>query len=559
MATNFEEVSVLSVVIKSYIIFEDEEEGLGYEIEIVDSLKHPFSDFKDRVLNAGKEWKDKEPGPTIFLNVGHREEVEFYNEVWKREIKTIFHEVTENDNFLDSLDREIKEPHNIISQNLFFLLYINELFNSTALKAPYSGIKELEEDDLLISFFYGIEGYENYESDFVNNIINLWIVKEKPFLKGYQCFTRSFVLGESIKGRRITTMIGNPESDHVSLLVEGGLLIPLNEDGYKSLSYIDSQYINQWTVKDVEMILKNPVYAYGVQFEPAELFYEWQYVLLYGLATLPIKKYPIQKLEIVYESFMEKVKQNICYFYKAEVILPDKTEFLKVVQKGIDQLRSYLTGSEEEGISKNIIFLMKNRYAFLSVIYNFLESFFFKEVNGRFEKLEFNMKEFGFLLDEAKHLKSGYEKGLLFEEVASYFLRSVYGLKLMGHRIKEEREEVDLYFCNASLDPFLWNLGALISVECKNRKEKIKVSDVRNLVPVMDSKGIKTCIIFSMAGYTQISLKEIEHQFVNGRNIIPLSMEDLEKVCCNYPPNKLLADKMKELFTATDNDHRLLY
>lgn len=48
MGTNFEEVSVLSVVIKSYIIFEDEEEGLGYEIEIIDSLKHPFSDFKVR-------------------------------------------------------------------------------------------------------------------------------------------------------------------------------------------------------------------------------------------------------------------------------------------------------------------------------------------------------------------------------------------------------------------------------------------------------------------------------------------------------------------------------
>lgn len=207
--------------------------------------------------------------------------------------------------------------------------------------------------------------------------------KRKTLFKRLSMFYPFICLGESIKGRRITTMIGNPESDHVSLLVEGGLLIPLNEDGYKNLSYIDSQYINQWTVKDVEMILKNPVYAYGVQFEPAELFYDWQYVLLYGLATLPIKKYPIQKLEIVYESFMEKVKQNICYFYKAEVILPDKTEFLKVVQKGIDQLRSYLTGSEEEGISKNIIFLMKNRYAFLPIIYNFLETFFGKKLmNG---------------------------------------------------------------------------------------------------------------------------------------------------------------------------------
>lgn len=90
MGTNFEEVSVLSVVIKSYIIFEDEEEGLGYEIEIIDSLKHPFSDFKVRVLNIEKKWKDKKPGPTIFLNVGHREEVELYNEVWKREIKKFF-------------------------------------------------------------------------------------------------------------------------------------------------------------------------------------------------------------------------------------------------------------------------------------------------------------------------------------------------------------------------------------------------------------------------------------------------------------------------------------
>ncbi|KJD42225.1 hypothetical protein, partial [Paenibacillus terrae] len=375
----------------------------------------------------------------------------------------------------------------------------------------------------------------------------------------YQCFTRSFVLGESIKGRRRTTMIGTPESDDVCLLVEGGLLIPLNEDGYKNLSYIDSQYINQWTVRDVEMILKNPIYSYGVHFEPTELFYEWQYVLLYGLATLPIKKYPIEKLEMMYEGFMEKMKQNICYFFEAEVILPEKAKFFKIVQKGIDELRSYLTGKEEEGISKNIIFLMKNRYAFLPIIYNFLKSFFWNEVNDRFEDLEFNIKEFGALLNEAKCLKGGYEKGLLFEEVAKYFLRSVYGLKFMGHRIKEEREEVDLYFCNVSLDPFLWDLGALISVECKNRKEKIKVSDVRNLVPIMDSKGIKTCVIFSMAGFTQISLKEIEYQFVNGRNIIPLSIEDLEKVSDNFPSYKLIKEKMEDIFKTTENDHRLLY
>ncbi|KJD42774.1 hypothetical protein, partial [Paenibacillus terrae] len=178
MATNFEEISVLSVVIKSYIIFEDEEEGIGFEIEIVDSLKHPLSDFKDRVLNTGKKWKYKESGPTIFLNIGHRENVKLCDEVWRRDIKSVFQEATETEDFLDSLNKEIKEPHTVISQNLFFLLYVNELFNGEALKAPYGGIRELEKDDLLISFFYGIEGYENYESDFVNEIINLWLVKE---------------------------------------------------------------------------------------------------------------------------------------------------------------------------------------------------------------------------------------------------------------------------------------------------------------------------------------------------------------------------------------------
>lgn len=72
----------------------------------------------------------------------------------ERKIKKIFQEATENENFLDSLDREIKEPHNVISQNLFFLFYVNELFNNEVLKAPYGGIKELEEDDLSISFLW---------------------------------------------------------------------------------------------------------------------------------------------------------------------------------------------------------------------------------------------------------------------------------------------------------------------------------------------------------------------------------------------------------------------
>jgi hypothetical protein len=51
-----------------------------------------------------------------------------------------------------------------------------------------------EKDDAAILVLYGSKSYHSKEESLIESIINLWIDREQPHLKGYQCFTRSFIL-----------------------------------------------------------------------------------------------------------------------------------------------------------------------------------------------------------------------------------------------------------------------------------------------------------------------------------------------------------------------------
>lgn len=63
----------------------------------------------------------------------------------------------------------------------------------------------------------------------------------------------------------------------------------------------------------------------------------------------------------------------------------------------------------------------------------------------------------------------------------------------------------------------------------------------------MDAKGIKTACIFSHSGFTSISIKEIEYQYLNGKYIIPIEVLDLKCINERYLPIMLIEKKIKSI------------
>lgn len=81
---------------------------------------------------------------------------------------------------------------------------------------------------------------------------------------------------------------------------------------------------------------------------------------------------------------------------------------------------------------------------------------------------EFSTAKFRMLIDKAYNTKSTYEKGVVWEDVATDMLEHICGWKITGRRIHAESQEIDISVVNVSLDDELWQLGAYILVECKN-------------------------------------------------------------------------------------------
>ena len=156
-------------------------------------------------------------------------------------------------------------------------------------------------------------------------------------------------------------------------------------------------------------------------------------------------------------------------------------------------------------------------------------------------------------------ITNSYEKGIILEEVASYFIDTIKGFKMTARRKRGEREEIDIYFCNVSLDSRLWELGALALVECKNHKKKSTVSDIRNLIPVMDTKGIKSAIMFSTSGFTRDAQQEIENQYLSGKLIITAQFKELQELSEINTPYKFIVNKIEKIMKGYEDDLRLAY
>lgn len=165
-----------------------------------------------------------------------------------------------------------------------------------------------------------------------------------------------------------------------------------------------------------------------------------------------------------------------------------KEMFFDVYLKQISNMRAYLCCKEETILSNDWLRMMGNRFIYLNKIYTLLGQYYPKEISEMNQTEAFELMDFRRLL-YASEEGTAYQKGMIWEEVASYMLERIAGLKVNGRRLRVARQEIDLCCINVSMEEELWNLGALILVECKNWKRKADVRAIRSIGQIMYMKG----------------------------------------------------------------------
>lgn len=526
-------------------------------IQTVDNYHNPFGNFLRKVQWGNNNFIGREDDlnvPRIFIIAGHKDKVNYVEQVWRNNIKQAFDKITQGEQIFKKIKNKICVVENYCLES-FFWIYLSELITTEYVNYPLVW-KAKHENATILAFYWSPNPYNNPIEE-VNQTISFWINLENPMLRGYQCLTRSFVL-KSLHGRKVLATIPD-NKDGWGLVLEGGVYLPLANDFETGLSKLNSSHVHRWTIAECEEILLNPIYAFGYYFEHIDLVSEWFYVFLYVLVTMDENELLNIDFESLYQHFCEYISKHICPYRFVEDKIIDMSMFILVLKRTMKKIRNYLSGEEETGISKNVLIMMKNRYAYLPVVHQFIQ----KECDIKFIKTT-NKNIFDCIywqkqLDNLPQITNSYEKGVYLEKLIQYMIGTISGLKVTDVRAKRGRAEVDILCCNTSHDFTLWKLGALILIECKNRNKKVTVADIRNIVPTMEAKGIHAAIIVGKLGFSSVAMEEIRYQLLGGKMILPVSMLDLVEVGHKKSAYNLIKEKIENSESLLKTDGRLLY
>lgn len=525
-------------------------------VQPVDNYHYPFGDFVQKV-QAGDEISvdlaDWIKAPRLYLVVGHREKIRRVEQAWRTKVQQAFAQFLQHKRVLEKTKQKVQAIETYCLESLYWL-YLSEGMMAEGIQYPRQW--RIENEECVLLAFYWTRHPDDDLSDRVEQTVSFWLDRERPALKGYQCLIRSFVLRNMV-GRKVLATIPDSEGNW-GLILEGGLFLPLSDDFEVGLCKLNSSHINQWTVGEVEEILLNP-YTFGYYYQHIDLICEWLYVFLYGLATINEELLDNVDLELLYRRFCKYIGEHVCPYILIDQKISDVNQFIEILIKTLHKIRGYLKGEEETGISKNIFLMMRNRYAYLPIVNQFIQRRSGVVIANTPSSMTLDYGYWQNELDNLRKATSSYRKGKMLEDLGQYFIHTIPGLKITAVRSKRGRAEVDVFCCNVSYDSYLWKLGALILIECKNRKKKVGVPDIRNLVPTMEAKGIIGAIIFSRAGFSSVALKEIIHQLFGGKMIIPISLQDLEGVGKEKSVYDLLREKIDYFESILENDNRQLY
>ena len=493
----------------------------------------------------------------LYCILGKRDVIQKIRKEIVEKINEIFNKITEEniDNVIYNIEKRAKDTSSDF-EDRFIYSYINNAISDYTLKCFMPLEVEWENGVVCLALYYTDNENDDKQLE-ISSIVKLFLEKEKPFFMGKQIMIQSFLL-QDIKERKILGVLpSNIEGMGWYALLEGGIKLYLNNDIPYIREKISGNDIGMWTPLELNSILHNPVYAYTKLFTPYEQFEEWNNIFLYALATLPIE-YDSKNIELLYEEFLKYIEDNICNVETVGQAIITKDVYIQALIVSINNIRDYLQGKEEIGISKNMLLTLKSRYIYLPQIYSIIQKYYPKQVIERNNCIEFSKNEFKLILDKIDK-GNNYEKGICLEEVADYFINCISGLKITKKRAKTENEEIDLLCCNMSEEQKLWELGAVILIECKNWKDKVDTKVIRNLSYIMEKKGISTLCLFTKNGITQGAEIEVIKQAARNKYILTFDLEDLRKLDENeLTPKEEFLKKYENLIMITENNMELI-
>ncbi|WP_019849930.1 restriction endonuclease [Desulfitobacterium sp. PCE1] len=526
-------------------------------IHPIDNYHYPFGDFAQKVLTGDESSADLADWlkvPRLYLVVGNREKVHHVEQAWRTKVQQVFAQFLQHKPVLEKIKQKVQAIETYCLES-FYWLYLSEGMRAEGIQYPRQW--RIENEECVLWAFYWTRHPDDDPVDRVEQSVSFWLDRERPALKGYQCLIRSFVL-RNMTGRKVLASIPDSEGNW-GLVLEGGLFLPLAYDFEAGLSKLNSSHIQRWTVGEVEEILLDPVYTLGYHYPYPDLVGEWLYVFFYALATMDEDRLTDVDLELLYQRFCDYLGNHICPYIPVGETILDVNEWKLWLKKMVNDIRDYLKGKEETGVSKNILLMLRNRHAYLPAVHRFMQEECGLTAIRTTCFHAWDCDDWHNRLTNLTEPTGSYEKGKRLEDLIQYLIGSVPGLTVTAVRAKQGRAEVDLFCCNVSYDPCLWQLGALILIECKNRKKKAEPADIRNLVPTMEAKGIHAAMIVSRAGFSAGAMEEIEHQLFGGKMILPISLSDLEGVNNEKSAYDLLREKIEEVKLSLENDDRQLH
>lgn len=369
-----------------------------------------------------------------------------------------------------------------------------------------------------------------------DGILSLWVEREKPCLCGKQIMIRSFFTRDFV-GRKVVACIPQGQTGGWNLLLEGGHTVSLDGDFTYSKETMNPHDLGGFCMSNLQSILLNPIYAYGIWLYPNDLCEEWHKVFIYMCASSEII-WDEKNISSVYARFLEFLQENICESAEAEPIL-SKENYHATLFMHIERFRSFLKGEDEPVLSKDLHQTLNSRYVYLPYIWSL--------ISHEEPCFDFSRTALHRMVENAVKSKNTYEKGTLWEDAAAYMLHAISCWKITGRRIRAEAEEIDISIANVSLDDDLWQLGAYVLVECKNWSTHVDLHQIRNIAHISNMKGNKTALLFAANGVTRDASEEIVRLAAENLSIICITVEDVMEVTNRADCKELILGKWEDL------------
>lgn len=208
---------------------------------------------------------------------------------------------------------------------------------------------------------------ENAENSIAGDTVSLWMEREKPCLYGQQLIIRSFLLRDCV-GRKVVACIPQMQTGTWSLVFEGGYQFSMESEISYIKETIHPNELGGFCSSNLQTIIMNPIYAYGIWLHPNGLCEEWHKVFLY-LCAVSECAWDTQNISTVYKKFFEFLQDCICETMHAEPII-SKEEYHNALLCYIQKFRTFLKGEDEPVISKELHQTMSSRYVYLPYLWS---------------------------------------------------------------------------------------------------------------------------------------------------------------------------------------------